>query len=118
MTVSGGSDSDNPWMTFTGTYYNNDVASTGKSPGHPAYGVTASGRTTTDGVTISVDPSIIPLDSIVKIRYPDGTEEIRRADDTGSAIKGYKIDIYKNASDDYLYQLGKLKIQVQIIKRG
>lgn len=49
----------------------------------------ASGRELISGYSIAVDPSIIPLGSIVTI---DGKEY--RADDTGGMITGNRIDIY------------------------
>src|SRR5690606_25922079 len=82
------------WQTFTATYYDANYQSTGKNPGDKGYGTTASGRKVQEGVTIAVDPNIIPLGTWVLIQYPDGRIEKRRADDTGSAIKGKKIDIY------------------------
>ena len=50
---------------------------------------TFTGTTPTAGRTIAVDPSVIPLGSTVLI---NGIEYV--AEDTGSAIKGNKIDIY------------------------
>lgn len=44
---------------------------------------------------IAVDPSVIPLGSRVFIQYPDGHGEYARAEDTGGAIKGNRIDIAK-----------------------
>ncbi|ARC67277.1 cell wall-binding protein YocH precursor (plasmid) [Bacillus licheniformis] len=76
------------------TYYDNNEQSTGKNPGDPGYGITASGRPTQAGVTIAVDPNVIPLGTWVLIKWPDGSTEKRRADDTGSAIKGHDIDYY------------------------
>jgi 3D (Asp-Asp-Asp) domain-containing protein len=81
-------------MNFRLTYYDNNEQSTGKTPGDTAYGITASGRPTTEGVTIAVDTDIIPLGTWVLIKWPDGSVEKRRADDTGSAINGYDIDYY------------------------
>lgn len=63
----------------------------GKAPTHPAYGLTASGTKATEGRTIAVDPSIIPLGTTV---YLNGVPYI--AEDTGSAIKGKKIDLFIN----------------------
>jgi 3D (Asp-Asp-Asp) domain-containing protein len=82
------------WTYFWATYYDANEQSTGKNPGDPGYGITKSGKPVQAGVTIAVDPSIIPLGTWVLIQYPDGRIEKRQAQDTGSAIKGHKIDIY------------------------
>ena len=90
---------------FECTFYTAGLESTGKTPDHPAYGVTRSGAIVEEGVTIAVDPSVIALGSYV---YVDGlvdylqeivginSSNIRIAQDTGSAIKGNAIDIYVN----------------------
>ncbi|MBR5823758.1 MAG: 3D domain-containing protein [Paludibacteraceae bacterium] len=65
----------------------------GKKPDHPAYGITASGRKAVAGVSVAVDKSIIPLGSEVIIDYGNGDIRHYRADDTGSAIKGNRIDV-------------------------
>lgn len=57
--------------------------------GQWADGLTATMTSCCEGTTIAVDPNIIPLGSRVII---DGHEYI--AQDTGSAIKGNRIDIY------------------------
>ena len=56
-------------------------------------GITASGIKATPGVTVAVDPSVIPLGSDVLVDYGDGVLNYYRADDTGSAIKGDKLDL-------------------------
>ena len=63
----------------------------GKAPTHPTYGITATGTKATEGRTIAVDPTIIPLGTTV---YLNGTSYV--AEDTGSAIKGKKIDLFIN----------------------
>lgn len=75
---------------FTLTAYTAGPESTGKSPGHPAYGITASGKKVQPGVTVAADPNVIPLGSTV---YIEGIGQ-RVVHDTGGAIKGNKIDVY------------------------
>ncbi|RAP73324.1 3D domain-containing protein [Paenibacillus montanisoli] len=72
------------------TAYTAGVESTGKSKGDPQYGITASGSRVTEGRTIAVDPRVIPMGWWV---YIEGIG-FRRAEDTGSAIKGNKIDVF------------------------
>ena len=69
----------------------------GKYPDHPEYGITATGTQATQGRTIAVDPNVIPLGSEVII---EGDTFI--AEDTGSAIKGKRIDVYISDHDTAL----------------
>lgn len=61
-----------------------------KCCGPNAKGITASGTKVQANRTIAVDPKVIPLGSKVHI---EGFGDYI-AEDTGGAIKGYKIDIY------------------------
>ncbi|WP_408895251.1 G5 domain-containing protein [Paenibacillus taichungensis] len=72
------------------TAFTAGVESTGKDTGHPQYGITASGATVEEGRTIAVDPSVIPMGWWV---YIEGIG-YRKAEDTGSAVKGKIIDIF------------------------
>jgi len=72
------------------TAYSAGLTSTGKKEGDPGYGITSSGTKVMEGRTIAVDPNIIPMGWWV---YIEGIG-FRRAEDTGSAINGKKIDIY------------------------
>lgn len=67
------------------------VSMTAYSAGEPGIGTrTATGTRVTEGRTIAVDPSVVPLGWWV---YIEGVG-FRRAEDTGGAIKGNKIDVY------------------------
>jgi len=80
---------------MTLTAYSANAASTGKSSGHPQYGLTYTGTKVTEGRTIAVDPKVIPLGWWV---YIEGIG-FRRAEDIGSGVKGNKIDIYFDSSE-------------------
>lgn len=77
--------------SFTVTAYCCCKECCGKSENHPAYGITKSGKRATEGRTIAVDPTIIPLGTTV---YLNNVPYV--AEDTGSAIKGNKIDLFIN----------------------
>lgn len=55
-------------------------------------GITTSGRRVTPYVSCAVDTDIIPLGSTIMIEY-NGEMVYLRADDTGPAIKGNRLDI-------------------------
>ncbi|MBQ5696118.1 MAG: 3D domain-containing protein [Clostridium sp.] len=79
--------------SYKATYTMEATAYTGDS-------ITATGTTpirNEEGLsTIAVDPSVIPLGS--KVYIPGYGEAI--ASDTGSAIKGNKIDLFFNSKDE------------------
>lgn len=81
----------------------------GKTPEHPAYGITASGKRATPGRTVAVDPNVIPLGSTVIV---NGTEYI--AEDTGKAIKGNRLDICFSTHEEAL-QFGRQIVEVEVI---
>ncbi|WP_264371390.1 LysM peptidoglycan-binding domain-containing protein [Virgibacillus necropolis] len=96
--------------TFTVTAYTAGYESTGKNPGDPAYGVTASGAHVKEGQTIAC-PSSIPFGTKVHIPYFDETFSCQ---DRGSAITKGRLDVYMNDLDDAL-QFGVRDLQVQIL---
>ena len=66
------------------------------SDGNPNY--TATGTTPTEGRTIAVAPDVIPYGSQVHI----GGEGVFIAEDTGSMIRGKRVDIMLNSRRDAL----------------
>lgn len=82
-------------------------------------GITASGTKVLEGRTIAVDPSVIPLGSIVAIWSGSQKEYsgLYLAEDTGGAIKGKKVDIAMLTVAE-CKKWGRRKISVSVIDKG
>ncbi|MGO4529418.1 3D domain-containing protein [Paenibacillus sp. 2TAF8] len=102
----------------TATGYTAGIESTGKTPKHPQYGITYSGvkvrRDKETVSTIAADPKLFPMGSVLYIPgYGYGIVA-----DTGSAIKGNKIDLYFPTTKQVYKEWGKKDVEVQVIKQG
>lgn len=97
--------------TFEITYYTAGFESTGKTPEHPAYGITKSGTTVEEGRTIAADWSVLEPGTKV---YIDGIGE-RIVEDTGGAIVDKCIDVYVE-DVEIARQLGRHKADVWIVE--
>ncbi|MBU8905382.1 3D domain-containing protein [Desertibacillus haloalkaliphilus] len=105
-----------PSETVVATGYTAGVESTGKSPGHPGYGITFSGVQVTRDLysTIAADPATYPIGTVLFIPgYGYGVVA-----DTGSAIKGNKIDLYYDTVEEVYENWGKQEIEVYVVKEG
>lgn len=81
-------------------------------------GITASGAHATPYSTVAVDPSVIPLGADVLVDYGDGAGLRRyRAEDTGGAIMGNRIDLCVSSHTEAL-QLGRRTATVYWVARG
>ncbi len=102
-------------ITCQATAYDLSFQSTGKYPGHPAYGLTASGTYAKVG-TVAVDPRVIPLGTKMYIVSTDGSVVYGycTAEDTGGAIKGNKVDLFYNTTSECL-QFGRRSVYVYIL---
>lgn len=86
-------------------------------------GITATGIDVTRTIyenglrVIAVDPRVIPLGSIVRVKYADGTTFKAIAGDIGGAIKNCRIDVLV-ASEREAYRLGKQTVTVTLLKNG
>lgn len=101
-------------VVATGYYAGKE--STGKSPGHPAYGITKSGVKVrrANFSTIAADPMVFPIGTILRIPgYGYGVVA-----DTGNAIKGKKIDLYFETKDKVYAEWGKRSVTVYVLLRG
>ena len=66
---------------------------------------------------IAVDPSMIPLYSIVSVKLADGTTFTAQALDIGSAINGFDIDLLV-ASESEAWQFGRQSVEIELIRSG
>ena len=82
----------------------------GKNPTDKGYGITASGVKAQQGVSVAADISILPFGTKICI---DGVGE-RIVQDTGSAIKGKKIDLYFENHQE-AWDFGRQTKQVKIL---
>lgn len=105
-----------PKKKVIATGYTAGVESTGKSPGHPEYGITYSGVKVKRDLysTIAADLNVFPLGTILYI--PDYGYGV--VADIGGAIKGNKIDLYFNTVEEVYNQWGKREVEVYVIQEG
>jgi 3D (Asp-Asp-Asp) domain-containing protein len=105
-----------PKKTVVATGYTAGFESTGKHPNHPQYGITFSGVKVKRDLysTIAADTRVFPIGTILFIPgYGFGVVA-----DTGSAIKGNKIDLYYETVEAVYEQWGKKTVDVYIIRMG
>ncbi|WP_456273487.1 3D domain-containing protein [Bacillus sp. AK031] len=105
-----------PKSIVTATGYTAGVESTGKHPDDPAYGITYSGVKVKRDLysTVAADPDIFPIGTVLFIPgYGYGVVA-----DTGSAIKGNKLDLYYETVDEVYEHWGKKQLEVYIITKG
>lgn len=105
-----------PAHKVTATGYTAGKESTGKTPDHPAYGITYSGVKVKRDLysTIAADTSVFPIGSVLFIpEYGFGVVA-----DTGSAIKGDRIDLYYDTVQDVYEEWGKKTLNVYLIQKG
>jgi len=96
-------------MQMNATAYTAGFESTGRHPGDPLFGITASGMRVRPGI-VAVDPSVIPLGTRL---YIEG-RGFAIAADTGGAIRGYKIDLFVETVAEAI-QFGRRDLIVHVL---
>lgn len=105
-----------PTRVFEATFYTAfcDTGCTGVT----ATGMNVKNTIYSDGLRIiAVDPSVIPLYSIVRVTLADGTSFTAIAGDTGGHIDGYRIDVLVGTNDE-ARKLGRQRVSVKVLKSG
>lgn len=98
------------WLTFSSTAY---TAYCNGCSGTTSTGINL--RTNPDRKVVAVDPSVIPLGSVVEVKYNGKIIGQYKAADEGSAIVGRKIDIFMPDRSAAL-KWGRKNVQVRVIK--
>lgn len=103
-------------MEITG--YTAGYESTGKHPGHPAYGLTTSGAYVKQGVTVAAGQNV-PFGTKIYIPYFDGKpgfgDGIFTVQDRGGAIGAYNIDVYFEQVH-HANEFGRQLLEVKILE--
>lgn len=105
-----------PKVNVVATGYTSGFESTGKTVGHPQYGITFSGVKVKRDLysTIAADLDVYPIGTILYIpSYGYGVVA-----DKGSAIQGNKIDLYYDTVADVYAEWGKQEIDVYLVEMG
>ncbi|MDW7673200.1 MAG: 3D domain-containing protein [Bacillota bacterium] len=97
-------------LTMEATAYSNHFKSTGKTPDHPAYGITKTGLPTDSGV-IAADPNVIPLGTVVWVEGYGYAVTL----DIGGVIKGNIIDAWF-ATEEEALDWGRRKVRVRVFE--
>lgn len=102
-------------LDMRATAYTASYKDTGKGPGDPGFGITASGMAVRKGI-IAVDPKVIPLGTKVYVEVAGDTPDYGYAvaADTGGAIKGDLIDLYYD-EQGYVDRWGVKRVKVYIL---
>jgi len=107
---------DIPRVHVVATAYTAGPESTGKTPGHPAYGVTASGvKVRRDRFsTIAADPREFPYGTVLFVPgYGFGVVA-----DTGGLVRGKHIDLYVPTLQEAVREWGKRTVEVFVLAWG
>ncbi|MGJ7911375.1 3D domain-containing protein [Neobacillus sp. LXY-1] len=105
-----------PKHNVTATGYTAGAESTGKSQGHPEYGITYSGVKVKRDLfsTIAADLAVYPIGTILFIpEYGYGVVA-----DKGGAIKGNRLDLYFETVEDVYREWGKKTLDVYVVQMG
>jgi 3D (Asp-Asp-Asp) domain-containing protein len=105
-----------PTKKVVATGYTAGIESTGKQPDHPSYGITYSGVKVKRDLysTVAADPNVFPIGTILFI--PDYGYGV--VADTGSAIKGNRLDLYYETVKEVYASWGKKQLDVYVIQMG
>ncbi|WP_132746659.1 3D domain-containing protein [Scopulibacillus darangshiensis] len=105
-----------PSHEVVATGYTAGIESTGKTKDDPSFGITYSGVKVRRDLysTVAADPDIFPIGTVLFIpNYGYGVVA-----DTGSAIKGYELDLYYPTVKDVYERWGKRTLDVYVIEKG
>lgn len=97
---------------FEVTAYTSNFESTGKTPNHPAYKITASGERVEDNVTVACPPS---LEFGTELYIQDVGHRV--CTDRGGKITEGKLDVYIADLKEAL-EFGRQFLRVKILKSG
>lgn len=113
--TTGGGNTTNVKDNFiaTVTAYSPDYESTGKTPDHPLYKITATGSTAEEGRTVAADFDFLPPGSVIEI---EGIG-IRIVEDTGGGLSYGHIDLYFETHEQAV-EFGTKRRGIKVLRLG
>lgn len=99
----------NGWIA---TFYTGQAGINGSGTG-----ITKSGNPVASDWTCASDPSLLPLGTIIEVRFENGSQQIMQCTDTGSAIKGRRLDIYAPSYAEDM-RLGRQRVKIRVLRWG
>lgn len=106
-------------LDVVATAYTADINPATGKPDDPWLGMTASGKKAVAGLTIAADPKVLPMNTRVYVEGIDAQGKkysgIYVVMDTGSAIKGNKIDIFMSTYEQ-TRNFGRRKMKVYLLE--
>lgn len=113
--TTGGSNAANVKDNFVATItaYSPDYESTGKTPDHPLYKMTATGSTAEEGRTVAADFDFLPPGSVIEI---EGIG-VRIVEDTGGGLSYNHIDLYFETHEQAV-EFGVKRREIKVLRLG
>jgi len=101
-----------PWEVYTATFYDAQAGINGSGTG-----ITKSGKPVVAQWTAAGDPKLLPIGTVVQLKYANGAEQLLQVTDTGGAIRGKRLDVYVPSPGE-CKTLGIQNVMVRVLVKG
>lgn len=92
------------WRSFVATWY----AQTG---------TTASGVQTHDYLTAAADPSVLPMGTVIQVKFRNGDTRVYQVQDTGALVHGTHVDLFYHSRHKDMVN-GRQPVKLRVLAWG